>query len=104
MITSKSKTTAMRSDITSVRDEQPRGTLDSIFGRQVERFERWRVRDGGVERADNAHGRVERFKGLLLNDGGEAFPNPARAGVLVNDQDLVTVPGDGEERLAIERH
>src|SRR5438477_7869213 len=104
MTPSKSKITANSPDMTSIREQQPRGALDSIFARQIKRFERWRVRDGRVERADDAHRRVEPFESLFLNQRGEAFTNPPGARVLVNDQDLVTVSGDGEERLAIERH
>src|SRR2546426_3215013 len=104
MTPSKSKITAIGPDMTSVREQQPRGAFDSILVRQVERFERRRVRDGRVERADDAHRRVEPFEGLFLNLRGEAFTNPAGARVLVDDQNFVTMSGDGEERLAIERH
>src|SRR5437660_12691761 len=93
MTPSKSKITAISPDMASVREQEPSGALDSILARQVERFERRRVRDGRVERADDAHRRVEAFERLFLNQRGEAFANPAGARVLVDDQDLVTVPG-----------
>src|SRR5206468_3321279 len=62
------------------------------------------LRHRRIQRADDADGRVERFEGFLLNDGGEAFADTAGARVLVNDEDLVAVTRDVQQRIAVERH
>src|SRR5262245_12600982 len=58
---------------TSVRDQQPRGSLDIRVAREIELLERGRIRHRRVERADNADGCVERLEGLFLNDRREAL-------------------------------
>src|SRR6185295_18750819 len=67
----------------SIRDQQSRRTLDERVARKIELFERRRIRHRGIQRADDADRRVERFEGFFLNDRGKAFANATGSHVLV---------------------
>src|SRR5207237_3215149 len=77
----------------SVSREEPGGSLDFRFAGQKCLFERRRIRHGRVERPDDAHGRVQRFEGLLLDNRGDALADASSARVFVHDQNAIAVAG-----------
>ncbi len=60
-----------------IGDKQPCGALDLGVAWKKDLLERRRIRNRRVERADDADGRVEVIKRLLLNDGGKALADAA---------------------------
>src|SRR2546423_9057805 len=85
------------------RQQQPRGPLNVLLARKEFLLQRRRIRHGRVERADDAHGRVEVLEGLFLDDRRDRLADRAGASVLVDDEDAVAVPREGEDGLAVER-
>src|SRR6266550_2182764 len=86
----------------SVAHQLPRRLLDLLFAHQELFLQRRRVRDGGVEGAEDADGGVEVVERLFLDDGGDRLADRAGAGVLVDDEDTVAAAGEGEDRFAVE--
>ncbi len=85
-----------------LRQPLPR-CLDLRFAWQKHFFERRRVRNRRIERADDADRRVEPFEALLLNHRGERLADAARPRVLVHDHHAAGVPRDREHGVEIER-
>src|SRR5262249_8075035 len=77
--------------------------LDLRLGGQEEFLERRRVRNGRVESAEDAYGRVQVFERLFLNECGEALADRAGARVLVDEEDAMAPAREREEGRAIQR-
>src|SRR5207237_2516618 len=71
------------------RQQQPRGPLNVLLAWKEFFLQRRRVRHGRVERADDAHRRVEVLECLFLDDRRDRLAYGAGARVLVHDEDAV---------------
>src|SRR5712691_4835758 len=63
----------------SIARQKARGSFDLGFRRKEDLLEWGRVGDRRVEGTDHADGGVQELEGLLLDDGRQAFSDPAGA-------------------------